>query len=162
MPVDISPITGEIFYSQDWQGIQQILRVLNIGEGKLAKVTQEMTNNFQEIVDREIDAILEPLYHVPLRAMNQVQPDGSLKRVFPGDVRRLAKYWTAGLMLLSEFQNLSQNVTDQAQGYIDDSRKGFFAIIRYNHRIPGQERKSHISRFMPPTVQPPSLPEANF
>jgi hypothetical protein len=162
MAIDISPTTGEVYYSSTWSEIQEILRVLNIGEGKLAKVTETMTNHFQEIVDREIDAILEPLYHVPLRAMNQVQPDGSLKRVFPGDVRRLAKYWTAGLMLLSEFQNLSQNVTDQAQGYIDDSRKGFFAIIRYNHRIPGQERKSHISRTLPPNMQPPAIPEANF
>lgn len=161
MPVDIAS-TGEQYYSGSYQELQEILRVLNIGEGKLAKVTEVMTNHYQEMVDREIDALLEPLYHVPLRAMNQVEPDGTLKRVFPGDVRRLAKYWTSGLMLLSEFQGLAQNVTDQAQSYIDDSRKGIYAIIRFNHRIPGQERKSHISRTMPPGMQPPAIPEANF
>jgi len=161
MAVDIAS-TGEPFYSGPWAGVQSVLRVLNIGEGKLALVTQELVNFYQETVDREIDALLGPLYHVPLRAMNQVQPDGTLKRVFPGDIHRLALYWTAGLMLLSEFQNLSQNVTDQAQSYIDDSRKALFAVVRFNHRIPGQEQKSHISHFMPPTVQPPSLPEANF
>jgi hypothetical protein len=94
--------------------------------------------------------------------MNQIQPDGTLKRVFPGDIHRLALYWTAGLMLLSEFQNLSQNVTDQAQSYIDDSRKALFAVVRFNHRIPGQEAKSHISRTLPPNMQPPAIPEANF
>jgi hypothetical protein len=162
MPVDVSSVTGEIFYSGPWSEIQEILRVLNIGEGKLAQVTEIMTNHYQEMVDREIDALLNPLYQVPLRAMNQIQPDGSLKRVFPGDIRRLAKYWVAGLMLLSEFQNLSQNVTDQAQAYVDDSRKALYAIIRFNHRIPGQEFKSQISKTLPAAIQPPSIPEANF
>jgi hypothetical protein len=162
MAVDVSPVTGEQYYSGPWSEIQEILRVLNIGEGKLAKVTEAMTNHYQEKIDREIDGILESLYQVPLRAMNQVQPDGSTKRVFPGDIRRLAQYWVAGLMLLSEFQNLSQNVTDQANSYIEDARKSLFAIIRFNHRIPGQERKSHISRTMPPGMQPPAIPEPNF
>jgi hypothetical protein len=162
MSVDVSPTTNETYYSGHWSEIQEILRVLNLGEGKLAKVTEEMTNHYQEMVDREIDGILEPLYHVPLRAMNQVQPDGSTKRVFPGDIRRAAKYWVAGLMLLGEFQNLSQNVTDQANLYTEDSKKAMFAIIRFNHRIPGQERKSHISRTMPPNMQPPAIPEPNF
>jgi hypothetical protein len=161
MAVDIAS-TGEPFYSGPWAGVQAVLRVLNIGEGKLALVTQELVNFYQETVDREIDALLQPLYHVPLRAMNQIQPDGTLKRVFPGDIHRLALYWTAGLMLLSEFQNLSQNVTDQAQSYIDDSRKALFAVVRFNHRIPGQEAKSHISRTLPPNMQPPAIPEANF
>ena len=162
MAVDVSSVTGESYYSGSWSDLQEILRVLNIGDGKLAKVTEVMTNHYQEMVDREIDAIVGELYQVPLRAMNQIQPDGTIKRVFPGDVRRLARYWVAGLMLLNEFQSLSQNVTDQAQGYIDDSRKGFFAIVRFNHRIPGQERKSHISRTVPPSMQPPAIPEANF
>jgi len=162
MQPSTSKVTGEQFYSGDWQSIKNILRVLNIGEGKMAAITQETTENFQEIVDREIDAILESLYHVPLRAMNQVQPDGSTKRVFPGDIRRLAQYWVAGLMLMSEFQNLSQNITDQAQAFIEDSRKSLYAIIRFNHRIPGQEPKSHISKTCPAAIQPPSIPEPNF
>jgi hypothetical protein len=162
MAADVSSVTGEIFYSGSWGNVQAVLRVLNIGEGKLALVTQELVNNYQEMVDREIDALLQPLYHVPLRAMNQIQPDGTLKRVFPGDIHRLALYWTAGLILLSEFQNLSQNITDQAQSYVDDSRKALFAVVRFNHRIPGQEAKSHISKTLPPGMQPPAIPEANF
>jgi hypothetical protein len=162
MAVDISPVTGQLFYSGSWAEIKEILRTLNIGDGKLAQVTQEMTNNYQEMVDREIDALLEPLYHVPLRAMNQVQPDGVTRKVFPGDIRRLAKYWVSGYMLLSQFQNLSQNVTDQAQNYIEDAKKAMYSISRWNHRIPGQERKSSLSRTMPPNMQPSSIPEPNF
>jgi hypothetical protein len=139
-----------------------VLRVLNIGEGKLAKVTQELVNEYQETIDRNIDDILTELYKVPLRAMNQCQPDGTTKRVFPGAVSRAALYWVAGLMLLNEFQNLAQNMTDQGQAYIDDSRREIFAIIAYNHRLLGQQRKSHLSRTVPPNFQPPQLPEANF
>lgn len=162
MSKDISDTTGEPFYSGSWQDVRDILRVLDIGEGKLAKVTMELVNKYQEMVDRDIDMELTEVYHVPLRSMNQGQPDGNTRRVFPGDVRRLARYWTAGLLLLNEFQQLSQNVTDQAQGYIDDSRRGLYGLMRPNHRIWGQERKSNISRTMPPTAQPSDLPEANF
>lgn len=160
--VDISPTTGEQFYSGGWTDVQDVLRVLNIGEGKLDKVTQEMVNRYQERVDREVDAILEPVAHVPLRAMNQVQPDGTTKRVFPGDIRQAALYWTAGLLLLSEFQNLSQNMTDQSQALIERSQKSMYAIVRNNHRIPGQEKKSLYSHTMPPNLQPKSIPEPNF
>jgi hypothetical protein len=159
---DVSPTTGEEFYSGSWQAIQDVLRVMDIGEGKMAKVTQPMVNGYQEMIDRDIDAILMELYHTPLRAMNQVQPDGTTKRVFPGDVRRCARYWTAGLLLLNEFQGLAQNLTDQAAAYVDDSKKQIFAMKRYNHRVPGQERKSHLSRTIPPNFQPPSIPEPDF
>ena len=158
----VSPTTGEGWYSGTWQDTQRILRVLNIGEGKLASVTQEVAERYAEVVDREIDAILEPLYHVPLRAMNQMQPDGSTKRVFPGDIRRLAQYWVAGLMLMSEFQQLSQNLTDQSSAFIEDARKSLFAIVRNNHRIPGQEKKASLGRTAPPSMQPASIPEPNF
>jgi hypothetical protein len=94
--------------------------------------------------------------------MNQCQPDGTTKRVFPGAVRRAAIYWTAGLLLQNEFQQLSQNITDQAQNYVMDSQKQMYAIIRFNHRLWGQQFKSNISRTLPPTMQPPDLPEANF
>lgn len=161
MATDIAS-TGEGFYSGSWTDVQDVLRVLNIGEGKLDKVTQEMVNRYQERVDREIDAVLEPVVHVPMRAMNQVQPSGATKRVFPGDIRQAALYWTAGLLLLSEFQNLSQNMTDQSAALIERSQKSIYSIIRNNHRIPGQERKSSISHTMPPSLQPSSIPEPNF
>ena len=162
MACDISDTTGEQFYSGTWENIQNVLRVLDIGEGKLAKVTQPLINEYQETVDRNIDDIVTELYHVPLLRVNQKQPDGTTKKVLPGAVARAAKYWTAGLILKNEFSQLSQNVTDQAQGYIDDARREMFSIIRFNHRLYGQRRKSHMSRTMPPGMQPPAFPEANF
>lgn len=162
MANNTSDLTGEEYYSGPWENIKNVLRVLDISEGQLAKVTMGLVNFYQEIVDRNIDDIVGELYHVPLRAMNQVQPDGDTERVFPGNVRKMAIYWTAGLLLLNEFQNLAQNVTDQAQSYIDSSRRDAYSIIRFNHRLWGQELKSNLSRTVPPTMQPPDLPEANF
>ena len=159
---DISPTTGEEYYSGDWEDIKDVLRVMQIGDGKMAKINQPMVNRFQETVDREVDAILEDVYHTPMRGMNAVQPDGSTKRVFPGDLRRHARYWTAALIMLTEFQQLEQNMTDQMQSYMDDSRKSIFAMKRFTHRIPGQKRKSHYSHTMPPNMQPPAIPEPDF
>ena len=160
--VDKSETTGESFYSGSFEDIASILRVLNIGEGKMDNVTQPVINQYQEMVDRDIDAILGECYTVPLRGMNQVQPNGVTKRVFPGDVRRCARYWTAGLMLMNEFQQLAQNVTDQAAGYIEDSKKQIYALKRFTHRIRGQEYKSQISRTLPPTMQPSTIPEQDW
>ena len=112
-----------------------------------------LVNFYQEMIDREIDDILGELYHVPLIAKNQCEPDGTKKRVFPGAIRRLAIYWSAGQLLLNEYQNLAQNVTDQAQGYIDDARRELFAAMRPNHRLWGQEWKSNLSRTVPPSMQ---------
>jgi len=163
MPTDISPVTGEVYYSGTWEDIQSVLAGLDIGEGKLAEgIKQPDVNRYQEMVDRNIDSILEELYWTPLIAMNQKQPDGTVKKVLDGSVVRAARYWTAGLIMLNQFQQLSQNMTDQAQGYIDSSRREIFAIIRFNHRLYGQKQKSNISRTMPPGMQPADLPEANF
>lgn len=162
MAADVSPVTGQTYYSGTWERVKDVLRVLNIGKGKMAQVTQELVNNYQEMVDREIDSILTSLYIPPIRSFKQMQPDGNTQDVFPGDVRRYARYWTAGLLLLNEFQGLSQNVTDQATTYVEDARRSIFAIIRFNHRIPGQEMRSHISKTMPPTLQPAIFPEPQF
>ena len=160
--MDISPTTSEEFYSGSFDDIKSVLRIFDIDEGKLAAIEQPDINKYQETVDREIDAVLEDTYHVPIRAMNQVNPVGVKVRVFPGDVRRAARYWTASLLLLSEFQQLSQNTTEQATTYIEDSRRQFYAMKRFTHRIPGQERKSQLSRTIPPNFQPPSIPEPDF
>lgn len=160
---DISPTTGESYYSGSWEQIKDVLRVLNMDDGKLARVTQPMVNRFQETVDREIDAVLEDTYHLPITGMNQIRPsDGATVRVFPGDVRRGARYWTAGLLLLTEFQNLEQNMTDQATAYVDDAKKEVYAMKRFTHRIRGQRLKSQLSRTIPPTFQPPAIPEPDF
>jgi len=253
---DISVVTNEEYYSGSWQDIQEIIRVLNIGEGKMARVTQPMVNNYQEMVDRDIDAILQDTYQTPIRAFNQVvqgsiggttavpgwafsgtkainsgdssvtisgqawssvpdsiivsvvkpaggfnlyaavreetvttdgfvadlsasTPDpgysisffvskmasttpvvvGATRRVFPGDVRRAARYWTAGQLLIAEFQQLEANITEQATQMVSDARMQVYAFSRPNHRIPGQRRKSNISRTMPPNLQPSAFPE---
>ena len=118
-----------------------------------------MVNRYQELVDRNIDAILGEAYQVPLRAMNQVQPSGLTKRVFPGDVAWAAKYWTSGQILTAEFQQLEQNMTDQAKEFVDEAKKTVYAMTRPDHRVPGQRRRSTISRTMPPNMQPPQMPE---
>jgi hypothetical protein len=157
-----SPTTGEEFYSGTWQDVKSVLSVLNIDEGKLATLDEPVVNKYQEMVDREIDAVLEELYHTPLVSMYRIMPDGTQKSVFPGDLRRAARYWTACLLMLNEFQQLSQNTTDQATTYLEDSRRQVYAMKRYNHRIPGQRRKSHLSRTMEPNFQPPAIPEQDF
>jgi len=160
---DISPTTGETYYSGDWEQVKDVLRVLNMDDGKLARVTQPMVNRFQETTDRDIDGILEDTYHLPIRSINQIRPsDGATVLTFPGDVRRCARYWCGGLLLLTEFQNLEQNMTDQAQAYVDDARRQVFQMKRFTHRIHGQEFKSQFSRTIPPNFQPPSIPEPDF
>ena len=77
---DESPTTGDEYYSGDWEDIQMVLRVLDIDEGKLATLTQGDVNKYQEMIDRDIDAMLEDVYHTPLRGMNQVQVDGVTRR----------------------------------------------------------------------------------
>jgi len=160
--MNLSSTTGEEYYSGEWDNIQNVCRVLDIGEGRLAKVTMSLVNFYQEMIDREIDGVLGELYHVPLRSVNQAQPDGETRRVFPGQIRRLAIYWSAGYLLQNEFQNLASNVTDQAVEYINTSRRSLYSLMRFNTRLWGQEFKSNMSRTLPPTMQPPDLPESNF
>jgi hypothetical protein len=255
--IGISKTTNEQYYSGTWNDIQDVLRVLNIGEGKMDKVTQTMVENYQEMIDRDIDAILTEVYQTPIRAYNQVvqggngsgttaipgwmdtgikdipvgvssvtisgegwasipetvlvsvnkpaggfniyatvrvssittdgftadlsadtdiagyslswsasTPDstqtvltGATIRVFPGDVRRAARYWTAGQILVNEFQQLEQNMTEQATQMVADARMMVYSFCRPTHRIPGQRRKSNISRTMPPSWQPSAFPE---
>lgn len=256
MSGSISSTTGEEFYSGTWNDIKEVLRVLNIGEGKMSQVTQSMVENYQEMVDRDIDALLQDTYQTPIRAFNMVQPTsgstpavpggsvfgavaivngastvtvtaawiftpttvvvsiitpiggdqifatveqstisasgfvatlsspaptngysmsyiataasipgaagegaGATVRVFPGDVRRAARYWVAGQLLVNEFQQLEGNLTEQATQMVVDARMQVFAFSRPTHRIPGQRRKSNISRFMPPGLQPSAFPE---
>lgn len=158
---DISSTTGQPFYSGSYESIKDICRSLNIGEGKLSKVTQQMINRFQEMVDREIDAQLENLYYTPIQPYNQKMPDGTTKSVFPGNVQRLARYWTAGLLLSSEFQGNEPNAQEAATQYIEESKKMLYSMMRFQSRIFGQEMKSPL-RTMPPTFQPPVPPEPNF
>ncbi len=151
---ELSLTTGQPFYSGSYTSIRDICRSLNIGEGKLAKVTQELVNDFQEMVDREIDAQLSNYYYTPIKPYNVKMPDGITRSVFPGNVQRLAKYWSAGLLLMSEFQGSEPNVQEAAEKYVEDSRKMMYSLSKFEHRIFGQDMKSAI-RTMPPNFQPP-------
>lgn len=158
----ISPATNESYYSGDWVDIRNLCRVLNIGEGKLAKITQSLVEYYQEMVDREIDGSVEQYYYTPLRPYNQYMPaKDATESIFPGAIRGLARYWTAGLLLTTEFQGLDQNTNEVAQSYVDESKRKLFEIIRYTRRIPGQRLKHNI-KTMPPSMAPGVNPEATF
>lgn len=152
--MELSKTTGQEYYSGSYTEVRDLCRALNIGEGKLAKITQELVNDYQEMVDREIDAQLSNLYYTPIQPYNVRMPDGITRSIFPGNVKRLAKYWTAGLLLTSEFQGSEPNVQEASIKYIEDSKKMLYAIERFEHRIQGQDMKAAI-RTMPPNFQPP-------
>lgn len=157
--MSISDTTGEMYYSGTWKDVKSILSVLGVDEGKMAQVVQPMVEVYQEMVDRYIDDILSEVYHVPLIAMNRVQPDGKTKRVFPGALVRAARYWTGALLLQNEFQQLSQNVTEQATTYLNDAQRQIYGLRRPQARLLGQTRKSNVSRTLPPNMQPTAWPE---
>ena len=163
MANDISPTTGNPYYSGNWKDIQQLCKVLQIGEGKLAQIKQADVNYYQEMVDREIDDLLTELYEVPLIAVNQYQPDRTTKPVFPGAVRKAARYWSAGLLMLTQFQDLATNINESARAYVDDAKKDIFKIMRFNHRLQGQRlRAGHFGHTMPPSMMPPVVPEQDW
>jgi len=158
----ISSSTGEIYYSGDWVDIKNLCRVLNIGEGKLAKITQSLVEYYQEMVDREIDGSVEQYYYTPLRPYNQYMPaKDATESIFPGAIRGLARYWTAGLLLTTEFQGLNQNTNEVAQSYVEEAKRKLYEIIRYSRRIPGQQLR-HNLRSMPPSMAPGFNPEFNL
>jgi len=159
-----SPTTGQEFYSGDWTEIKNIVMILQIGEGRASKVNMQLVEEFQEKVDREIDSMLEALYWTPLRPIKRAQPDGSTKTYFDGNIRRLAQYWSAGLLVLSTFQQLAQQTTDVAERYVEDSKKELNRMIQFNVRlrVPAQQMKSNISHTLPPGFQPPFKPEPDF
>jgi len=158
---DINPSTGQAFYAGSYKDLQNILRVLNIGTGKLAVVTQELANKYMQMVEDDIDSQLTEVVHTPLICYNHVMPDGTTKQQYPGSVVRMARYWAAGLLLANEFQSLDTNASESAEKYISDAKDELFKMIRFNHRLKGQEYKSNISRTMPPGLQPPDLPTNN-
>jgi len=139
------------------------VRILNIGDSKMSTISQEVVNYYQEMVDREIDDMLNEVIWVPVRYFSQVQPDGTTKSLFPGNVRRLARYWSAALLVLSEFAQTSQNTTDLAERYIEDSRRELHKMVEFQQRIQGQEYKSTwAGHTMLPTMMPPTKSEPDF
>ncbi len=162
MANNLSPTTNQIFYSGLWTDIQKICTVLKIGDGRLANITQDLVAFYQEQVDRSIDDMVGQYYYTPLRPYNLYQPaTATTISVFPGGIREIARYWTAGQLMLAEFQQLSENITEQVNAMITDSKQKIYDIIKFSRRIPGQRLK-HNLHFMPPSLGPGFVPEPNF
>lgn len=165
--LDVSDTTGEVYYSGTASAVVDFLRVLNIGEGKADRLNYDTVNRFQEMVDRNIDAILNEVYYTPFRSYNLTRPSADsngnavVQRVFPGDLVKVAREWTAGLILTVEFQQLEPNVTDQAKSLVDEAKAEVYAMAKPSHWLAGQRRKSNISRTINGHFQPAALPELN-
>lgn len=145
---------GIPYYSGTWTNIAEVLKVLKVGDGKLDSLTKEEVNNFQERADREIDGILNDLYHTPFRSKTRITPSGDYISVFPGDLQQAAIYYTAALLMASEFQGISSNTNDQTNLTVEKAKNMVFDLKRNTHWISTTERKSNISRTMPTTWQP--------
>jgi hypothetical protein len=160
---DISPTTNQPYYAGPaaTEAIRAICRSINIGEGKLSKITQEMVCGYCERVDRDLDEQLSDLYYTPIKPYNLTRADGTTISVFPGNVREVALYKSAGMLLSSEFQGNEPNLQEAAQEYLTKAQKALFRLIRFNERIFGQEMKSRL-RTMLPRFQPPLNPEQDF
>ena len=140
-------------YSGKAENILLFCRSLNISEDRLATVPLPALTRMQRIVDDAIDGYLCEYYFTPIVAYNQVRPDGTVRKVFPGKIRFLAIQWTAGLLLMSEFQGLEPNVNEHAQRFVEEAKKEMQQMVDYSTRIPGQRRK-HPSPTMPPNLAP--------
>lgn len=140
-------------YSGKAENVLLFCRSLNISEDRLATVPLPALERMQRIVDDAIDGYLCEYYFTPIVAYNQVRPDGTVRKVFPGKIRFLAIQWTAGLLLLSEFQGLEPNINEQGQKFIEEAKKEMQQMVDYSTRIPGQRRK-HPSPTMPPNLAP--------
>ena len=141
------------FYSGTVDAVMLFCRSLDLSEDKLSGFQYPRIVQMQRLVDDYIDGTLNEYYFTPLSPFNQVQLDGSVKKVFPGKIRLLAIQWVAGLLLQTQFQATETNINEQAQRFVEEAKKEIQAIIEYSTRIPGQRRK-HPSPTMPPNLAP--------
>jgi hypothetical protein len=159
--MSVSPTTGEPFYSGEWdRNIQPLVKALNIGGGRLSTVDQKVVQRYQEQVDRLIDNMLMPLYDVPLSRL-RIYNRGSASFVltYPGRIQEAARYWVAGLLMRSEFQNVGPNVNEAVQGYIDYAQTIVEQSKSMTDRLEGQRWRVDVSRFLPPGAMPMVRPE---
>ena len=157
----ISPTTGEPFYSGEWdKNIEPLVKALNIGDGRLNTIDAALIQRYQEQVDRNIDNNLMSLYLVPLarlRIYNRTRDVWVL--TYPGRVQEAARYWVAGLLMKSEFQQMDGNINEAVQNYVDYSLTIIEQIKSMMDRLDGQEWRSDVSRFLPPGALPMVRPE---
>lgn len=141
------------YYSGTVDTVMQFCKSVGVNGDKLVNIDPVKVENIQRLVDDAIDGKLVEYYFTPLMTYNQVQPDGSVRKMFPGNIRMLAIQWVAGLILQSEFQNSEPNTNEQAVRFVEESKKELQEIVDYSVRIPGQRRK-HPSPTMPPNLAP--------
>ena len=141
------------YYSGPEENILMFCKSLNISDDRLASVSPVKVEKYQRIVDDAIDGYICEYYFTPLTVYNQVQPNGSIRKVFPGKIRFLAIQWTAGLLLQSEFQNMEPNMHEAGVRFVEEAKKEMQQIVDFSTRIPGQRRK-HPSPTMPPNLAP--------
>lgn len=151
---DVSPTTGLPYYSGSWENIRDALKVLKIGNAKLDSLSVETVNGFQERSDRYIDGILFDLYKTPFKSKKRVNRAGIVYDEFPGDIKQVAIYYSCYLLMSSEYQGVSPNVNEHTNTFKDDAEKMLFALRKNTHWVPNADRKSQISRTMPPSWQP--------
>lgn len=162
MPDEINERTGQCYYAGSAQDVKTICQVLNLDGGRLQRVTPEKIYYYMDMAEQMIDGYLEEYYFTPIRQYNLIMPDGTTKLVFPSRLRTIARYYSAGLLLQSEFQALEPNANESVQTYLADSKKELLQMTVYNQRIPGQRWKSAVSRTMPPTMQPAQIPNESM
>jgi len=150
----INPDTGQEYYSGTPEDVKKFCKSLNIGSGRLAAVQDAHVEVFQRQADQVIDGMLVENYFLPIKPYNQVGADGVPRLVFPGRLRYLAQQMTAGLLMLSEFQQQEQNMNEAGAKMFEEAKKEIYLLTLWNHRIPGQRWKSRTSHFMPPNVEP--------
>jgi hypothetical protein len=128
--LDISTSTGQPYYSGSWEAISQCLKVLKVGDARFDTLKREEVNDFQERADREIDGLLEDLYKTPFLAKKKMMPNGTFVSSFPGDLRQAAIYYTASLLLSSEFQGLGSNQNEQTTSMSEKAQKMIYDLRR--------------------------------
>lgn len=155
----INPRTGQEYYCGSVKDIQQLCRVLNIGDGKAQRINTDVVRHYMDMAQMLIDGYLQQYYFTPIRPYNQAMPNGRIVKMFPGRVRICAQQWAAGLLLQSQFQQLQTNTNQAANKFIQDARKQIHQMNLYNQRIPGQIYKSGWGRTAIPTMQPGIPPQ---
>jgi len=156
-----SPTTGEPYYSGEWDThIKPLVKALKIGGGRLSTVDAAQVQRYQEQVDRLIDNHLMPLYVVPLaRYRIYNRSDDVWVLTYPGRVQEAARYWTAGLLIKSEYQQLDSNINEAVQNYIDYALTIVEQCKAMTDRLEGQTWRGDVSRFLPPGAMPMVRPE---
>ena len=94
-PAEINPRTGQEYYCGSVKDIQELCRVLNIGDGKAQKINSNTVRYYMDMVELLIDGYLQEYYFTPIRPYNQMMPNGQVVKMFPGRVRVCAQQWAA-------------------------------------------------------------------